>query len=209
VNEEKAKQDVLREMMSEYVHFLPHSDYVHRVTGDGNCLFNAISLGIYDDEDHQSVVREELANLLENEAMFYKLYDVESPAPEHQEYFYMSIKKILTYQIELQELLEIIYENGFMDPYVYDSFYRMISMSYYDSLQDQQHIINIYKYFTTINGRWGSILDAQLMALCFGMTVCVWQLRTKKVVKQISKRSTATKVEYEADKLVMTNCFRP
>jgi hypothetical protein len=52
-------------------------------------------------------------------------------------------------------------------------------------------------------------LDAQLVALCFGMTVCVWQLRTKKVVKQISKRSTATKVEYEADKLVMTNCFRP
>jgi hypothetical protein len=82
-------------------------------------------------------------------------------------------------------------------------------MSYCDSLQDQQDIINIYKYFTTINGRWGSILDAQLVALCFGMTVCVWKLRTQKVVKQISKRSTATKVEYEADKLVMTNCFRP
>jgi hypothetical protein len=144
LNEEKAKQDVLREMTSEYIHFLPNSDYIHKVTGDGNCLFNAIALGIYDDEDHQSVVPEELANLLENEAMFFKLYDVESPAPEHQEYFYSSIKKILTYQIEFQELLEIIYENGFMDPYMYDSFYRMICMSYCDSLQDQQHIINIY-----------------------------------------------------------------
>jgi hypothetical protein len=173
LNEEKAKQNVMREMKSEYIQFLPHSDYVHKVTGDGNCLFNAIALGIYDDEDHQSVVREQLADLLENEAMFYKLYDVESPAPEHQEYFYLSIKKILTYQIELQELLEIMYTEGFMDPYVYDSFYRMICMSYCDSLQDQQLIINIYKYFTTINGRWESILDTQLVALCFGMTVCV------------------------------------
>jgi hypothetical protein len=29
---------------------------------------------------------------LENEAMFYKLYDVEPTAPEHQEYFYLSKK---------------------------------------------------------------------------------------------------------------------
>jgi hypothetical protein len=138
-----------------------------------------IALGIYDgDEDHQSVVREQLVELLENEAMFCKLYDVELSAPEHREYFYSNIKKILTYQIELQELLEIIYENGFMDPYVYDSFYRMICMSYCDSLQDQKHIINIYRYFTTINGRWGSILDTQLVAMCFGMMVCVWQLHT-------------------------------
>jgi hypothetical protein len=129
---------------------------------------------MYDNEDHQSVVREELANLLKNEAMFFKLYDVESPAPEHQEYFNSNIKKILTYQIKLQELLETIYENGFMDPNAYDSIYRMICMSYCDSLQDQLHIINIYKYFTTINGRWGSILDAQLVALCFGWGQCAF-----------------------------------
>jgi hypothetical protein len=58
-NEEKAKQDVLREVRSEFIYFLPDSDYIHKVTGDGNCLFNAIALGIYDAEDHQSVVREQ------------------------------------------------------------------------------------------------------------------------------------------------------
>jgi hypothetical protein len=147
IDESIAKAQVQHELRSSGIAFA--QDHLHQIMGDGNCLFNAIALAKYGKQSLQHNVRARLSEFLKNEAMFFRLYNAADNSPESQSYLFKFIKVALMYDITLQGVIETVLPNHYIDPYVYDSLYRLVCNAYADSLQDQLHLVAIYDAFIT------------------------------------------------------------
>jgi hypothetical protein len=108
---------------------------LYQITGDDNCLFNAIALAKYGKQSLHNV-RARLSEFLKNEAMFFQLYNPADNSPDSQSYLFKLIKVVLMYDIILQGVIETVLPNHYIDPYVYDSLYRLVCNTYADSLQE-------------------------------------------------------------------------
>jgi hypothetical protein len=208
IEEKIAKAQVQFELQSNGITFTQH--HVHHIMSDGNCLFNAIALAKYGRQSFQGSVRARLSEFLKSEAMFYRLYEPADNSPDSQSYLFKNIKVALMYDITLQGVVNTVLPNYYIDPYVYDSLYRLVCNTYADSLQDQLHLVALYDAYIQTDKTWGGDADMYILSVLLNVTICVWGISLYlQEAGARTKKDPNPKPKYVFGGYILNKVYRP